>query len=44
MEMKYAATETLIREVKNKIYEYLTSVSKNGCIDKFDDLITCQCN
>ena len=31
--------ERFIRTLKNKIYEYMTSVSKNVCIDKLDDII-----
>ena len=31
--------ERFIRTLKNKIYEYMTSISKNVCIDKLDDII-----
>ena len=36
---KSVITERFIRTLKNKIYEYMTSVSKNVCIDKLDDII-----
>ena len=28
-----------IRTLKNKIYKYMTSISKNVCIDKLDDIV-----
>ena len=31
--------EGLIRTLKNKIYKYMTSVSKNVYIDKLDDIV-----
>ena len=36
---KSAVTERFIRTLKNKIYKYMTSISKNVCIDKFDDIV-----
>ena len=33
-EGKFAVAERFIRTLKNKIYKYLTSGSKNVCIDK----------
>ena len=38
-EGKSVVTEKLIRTLKNKIYQYMTSKSKNVYIDKLDDLI-----
>ena len=38
-EGKSAITERFIRTLKNKIYKYMTSVSKNICIDKLDDIV-----
>ena len=38
-EGKSVAAERFIRTLKNKIYKYMTSVSKNVCIDKLDDMI-----
>ena len=35
-EGEYAVAENFIRTLKNKIYKYMTSVSKKVCIDKFD--------
>ena len=35
-EGEYAVVENFIRTLKNKIYKYMTSVSKKVCIDKFD--------
>ena len=32
------AVKRFIRILKNKIYKYMTSVSKNVCIDKLDDI------
>ena len=37
-EGKSAITERFIRTIKNKIYKYVTSISKNVYIDKLDDL------
>ena len=31
--------ERFIRTLKNKIYKYMTSVSKNVYIDKLDDIV-----
>ena len=31
--------ETFIRALKNKIYKYITSVSKHVYIDKLDDIV-----
>ena len=38
-EEKPALAERFIRILKNKIYKYLTSVSKNVYIDKLDDIV-----
>ena len=38
-EGKSLAAERYIRTLKNKIYKYMTSVSKNLYIDKLDELI-----
>ena len=38
-EGKSVIAERLIRKVKNKIYKYMTSISKNVYIDKLDDII-----
>ena len=38
-EGKSVVAERFIRTLKNKIYKYLTSVSKNVYIDKLDDII-----
>ena len=37
-EGKSIATERIIRTLKNKIYKHMTSISKNVCIDKLDDI------
>ena len=37
-EGKSIATERIIRTLKNKIYKYMTSISKNVYIDKLDDI------
>ena len=37
-ERKFVITERFVRTLKNKIYKYMTSVSKNVCIDKLDGL------
>ena len=39
-EQKPVIAERLIRTLKNKFYEYMTSVSKNVHIDKLDDIIS----
>ena len=36
---KSVVAEKLIRTLKNKIYKYMTSVSKNVYIDKLDDIV-----
>ena len=36
---KSVAAERFIRTLKNKIYQYMISISKNVYIDKLDDLI-----
>ena len=36
---KFVIAERFIRKLKNKIYKYMTSVSKNVCIDKLDNII-----
>ena len=36
---KSVVAERFIRTLKNKIYKYMTSVSKNVYIDKFDDIV-----
>ena len=38
-EGKSAIVERFIRTLKNKIYKYMTSISKNVCIDKLDDIV-----
>ena len=38
-EGKSVAVERCIRALKNKIYKYMTSVSKNVYIDKLDDIV-----
>ena len=38
-EGKSVIAERFIRTLKNKIYKYMTSVSKNVYIDKLDDLV-----
>ena len=38
-EEKSAAAERFIRTLKNKIYKYTTSISKNMYIDKLDDIV-----
>ena len=38
-EGKSVNTERFIRTLKNKIYKYMTSVSKNVHINKLDDTI-----
>ena len=34
-----AVAERCIRALKSKIYKYMTSISKNVCIDKLDDIV-----
>ena len=38
-EGKSVIAERLIRKIKNKIYKYMASISKNVYIDKLDDII-----
>ena len=38
-EGKSVVAERFIRTFKNKIYKYMTSVSKNDCINKLDDIV-----
>ena len=38
-EGKYGFAERFIRILKNKIYKYMTSISKNFYIEKLDDII-----
>ena len=39
-ERKSVVAERFIRKLKNKIYKYMTSISKNVYIDKLDDIVT----
>ena len=38
-EGKSVAPERFIRNLKNRIYKYIISISKNLCIDKLDDIV-----
>ena len=38
-ERKYAVAERFIKTLKNKTYKYMTSMLKNVCIDKLDDIV-----
>ena len=38
-EGKTVGAERFIRTIKNKIYIHMTSISKNVCIDKLDDMV-----
>ena len=38
-ERKSLVSERLIRTLKNKIYKYMTSISKNVYIDKLFDIV-----
>ena len=38
-EGKYVVAERFIRTIKNEIYKYMTSISKNMYIDKLDDIV-----
>ena len=38
-EGKSAVAERFIRTIKNKIYKYMTSISKNFYIDELDDIV-----
>ena len=40
---KSVVAEIFIRTIKNKIYKYMTSISKNVYIDKVDDIVN-KCN
>ena len=42
-EGKSVVAERSIRTLNNKIYEYMTSISKNVHIDKLDDIVN-KCN
>ena len=42
-EGKSVAAERFIRALENKIYEYMTLVSKNVYIDKLDEIVN-KCN
>ena len=42
-EGKPVVTERFIRTLKNKIYKYMTSISKNVYINKLDDIVN-KCN
>ena len=43
-ERKSVIAERFIRTLKNEIYKYMTSVSKNVYIDKLDDIVNKYCN
>ena len=38
-EGKAVVAERFIRTLKNKIYKYMTSISKTVCIDKLDGIV-----
>ena len=38
-EGKSIAAEGFVRTLKNKIYKYMSSISKNVYIDKLDDIV-----
>ena len=38
-EGKYVVAERFIRTIKNYIYKYMTSISKNVYTDKLDDIV-----
>ena len=38
-EGKFVVSERFIRTLKNKIYKYMISVSKNVYVDKLDDIV-----
>ena len=42
-ERKSVVADRFIRTIKNKIYKYMTSISKNVYIDKLDDIVN-KCN
>ena len=39
IEVKYVIAERFLRTLKNKIYKYMTSISKNVYIHKIDDIV-----
>ena len=38
-EGKFVVAERFIRTLKTKIYKYMTSISKNVCLNKLDDIV-----
>lgn len=38
-EGKFAVAERCIRTLKNKTYEYMTSISNNAYLEKLDDIV-----
>ena len=38
-EGKSVVAERFIRKLKSKIYKHMTSISKNVCIDKLNDIV-----
>ena len=38
-ERKSVVAERFIKTLKNKIFKYMTSISKNVCINKLDDAV-----
>ena len=38
-EGKFVIAERFIRTLKNKIYKYMTAISKNVYINKIDDIV-----
>ena len=42
-EGKFVVAEKFIRTLKNKIYEYMTSISRNLYIDQLDGIVN-KCN
>ena len=38
-EKEFVVAERFIRNLKNKSYKYMTSISKNVYIDKLDDIV-----
>ena len=38
-EEKSAIAEMFIRTLKNKVYKYITSITKNAYIDELDDIV-----
>ena len=39
MKQNFVIAESFIRTLNNKIYKYMTSVSKNDQIDRLDDIV-----